>query len=105
MRALAISCLASSLLLLAFTPGAQAARCQSFSLGPASFHQIRVAHVKCSRARTLLDKTTLTAVRRGRLAWRYAGWRWTWSARSEASALLRGSRAGGKRIRAIFAVG
>lgn len=76
--------------------------CPSFSIGPDSFSSIRVSNVTCSRARRLLDQTTLSRVRQGRTDWSYARWRWSWRASTPSSALVRGRRRGGKRIRARF---
>jgi hypothetical protein len=83
---------------------ASARSCPRFNAGPASFQEVRAAGVSCDRARLLLDRTTLAGVRRGRRSWAYATWDWTLAPRSETSALIRGRRRGGRRIRALFAI-
>jgi hypothetical protein len=47
--------------------------CPPFTIGPASFSEIRVAGIDCFEARQLLDQTTLAKVRKNRNAWTYGG--------------------------------
>ena len=75
--------------------------CSPFSVGPATFRSITAVGVPCSTARRLLDRTTLSRVRRGRRAWTYAGFRWRFRPLSESSARVSGS-SGRRRITAIF---
>ncbi len=78
--------------------------CKSFAVGTAGFSKVRVAKVSCSEASELLDRTTLSTVRRGRKSWTYAGWSWSFRDVDENHAVVAGKRAGGRRISALFGV-
>ncbi len=88
---------------LGSTGTAGAATCSPFAIGPAHFSGIRATGVSCDRARQLIDKTTLSSVRRNRVEWRFSEWDWIFAARGETSAVVWGVR-GPARIRFVFAV-
>lgn len=85
-------------------PGApaHARSCGTSAVGTAHFSQIRAEGVGCSRARRLLDRTTLAKNRGGNVFWYYGGWRWSIQGRDEMSNVIRGKRGKTKRIRAIW---
>lgn len=82
---------------------ASAATCSPFHIGPAYFSGIRVSGVSCGRARQLMDKTTLSSIRRNRIEWRYSEWDWIFASHGETSAIVWGIQ-GPARIRFVFAV-
>jgi hypothetical protein len=59
--------------------------------------------VGCPAARSLLNRTTLTSIRRGRRAWTFGGYQWRFKAISVSSARLTGT-AEGHSTTAIFSV-
>jgi hypothetical protein len=78
-------------------------RCRDFSIGPAGFSNILVAGVTCPVAKRLLDRTTLSRVRRNRTVWTYGGFRWWFIPVDEVSAKIVGT-SGVKLVTADFAV-
>lgn len=76
--------------------------CPPFTLGTTSFSDIVVTEVDCETARDLLDRTTLSSVRRNRNEWNYAGWTWTLEPVNELSVTVEG-RNDPARIRAVLA--
>lgn len=89
------------LLTLGLAPAsAQASRsCKNFLAGTAYFAKIRVTNVSCSKAKRLLDRTTLTSNRGGATYWTYGGWRWSITGVNEMENRIRGTR-GSARITA-----
>lgn len=77
--------------------------CPPFTIGPASFSEIRVAGIDCFEARQLLDQTMLAKVRKNRNAWTYGGWSWTFELQDETSGSIVGAD-GFRRIEAVFSV-
>lgn len=75
--------------------------CPRFTIGPATFDAVSVVGVSCSRARDLLDRTTLSQNRRDRESWEYAGWAWSAPPTDEFSRRIVGVR-GSDRIEATW---
>ena len=66
--------------------------CSNFLVGTAYFSKIRAKGVKCARAKVLLDRTTLSSVRRDRRKWSYGGWKWTIKGVDETTNRITGKR-------------
>jgi hypothetical protein len=77
-------------------------RCDTFTVGPDTFFNITARGVSCRSAKRLLDRATLSSNRRNRRRWPFANFRWTFTPKTETSALITGQR-GSQLIRAGLA--
>ena len=80
-------------------PVAAAASCPGFALGVDYFSAIETTGTTCAVAKRLLDKTTLTSNRRGRVSWSYGGWMWSLRRVNEMESVISG-RQSSRRIAA-----
>jgi len=101
-----LSVLGSAIVALVVSTGlaasAEARSCESFRAGSVDyFSSVKASGVSCSRARTVLLRTTLAKNRRGAKVWSYAGWGWRLRGINEMAARVTG-QSGAKRIQAVW---
>jgi hypothetical protein len=66
-------------------------RCPSFAVGPDSFDEIETRGLICPDVRRLLERTTLSSVRRNRTVWSYGGITWELERLDDVSSRISGT--------------